>query len=285
MRVFHIQYASNLFVHRNQSWKQAQNLLTPRKAPNLALLGNIGNPHSEKTKNFIRWCADNWNHVYCVPGPLELQNEDRLNGLFPNLPKNLTILDQTVKNIDSNLSLVGCPLLTAHAEQVNGFPQLSEFERFSLACKPPTQISYWHDEDKTFLRDNIRFLGNNYGPLRKMIILTHSVPSQYFIPANIPDRDRQIALQDGAYSGLLGEHILGALCGAGGGSITGTIRGTFCGVNAAFRNQDMIPNRQYRPDMTASFLIDPFPKPPENQQISTRISLPKFVPFPQLAVA
>jgi hypothetical protein len=289
MRSYTIQYASNLFVHKNQTWKQAMRLLTAGKAENLALLGNIGNPHSQKTKDFVRWCTDNWKQVYCVPGPLELQGEDRLNGLFKNLPKNLHILDQCEKEVGDHLTLVGAPLWTGHADEIQEISQWSEAERFFLAYKPARQVGHWHDEDVEFLADRIRYYRANYGRTQKMILLTHNVPHQHFLTGDSVDRERQILLHDGNIRDLLGENVVGCLSGSGGGSVTGNLGwyGAFCGVNAAFTGPGMVPNRHYRPDMTASFPVGTWPSAPERKPVGSmnaRVSLINFFPRPQLAV-
>lgn len=287
-RIFSIQYASNLFLHKNSSWKQAIPLLTPGKAPNLALLGNIGHPHSEKTKNFIRWCCDNWDQVYAVPGPCELVSESRLNGLFKNLPPNLHMLDQVEANPDPNLVLLGCPLWTGYAEELKSYRSLSEEDRSFLANQPIRTIENWHDEDIEFLVERIRSNQASYGGTLKMILLTHHVPHRHFLPSSAKDRERQIHLHDGNIRHLLTRNVLGCLSGSGGGSVTGFLGKykSFCGVNAAFQGPTMVPNPQFRPDMTASFPIDAYPLTPEASPSSNgKLSLIDFLPRPQLAVA
>lgn len=288
MRSFHIQYASNLFVHLNYDWRHAKKLLTVGKAPNLALLGNIGLPRSQKTKDFIRWCSDNWDHVYCVPGPCELHHDDRLNGLFSNLPDNITILDQIEKRFENNnLVLLGCPLWTGHSEKIDNEARWSMEEKFFMAYKTPRQLNHWHDEDYMFLKTHIQQYGINYGKSQKVLLLTHNVAHASLLPPTI-EKNRQIMLHDGNIYNLLGPNVIGCLSGAGGGSITGKVNewGTFCGVNAAFEGPNMFPNRQYRPDMTASFPLDDWPIDPEGATSrGGRIYFPKIVPVPKLAVA
>lgn len=286
MKRFVVQYASNLFVHRNQSWKQAQKLLTVGKAPNLALLGNIGNPNSEKTKDFVRWCADNWDHVYCVPGPTELSNEERLNGLFKKIPKNISIMDHVEKQANENLILLGAPLWSGYGSEMKKITEWSESERFFMANRSPREIQYWHEEDIEFLVERIRYSTANYGPLQKIILLTHTVPTRHFLPSSV-ENERSTMLFDGNIGHLLIDNVIGCLSGAGGGSVTGNagISRAFCGVNAAFTGPSMVPNRQYRPDMTASFDIQPYPfAPAPMPPPSMRLRLSGLFPIPRLAV-
>ncbi len=286
MRIFHIQYASNLFVHQNTSWKHAQKLLTVGKAPNLALLGNIGNTQSHKTKDFIRWCSDNWQHVYCVPGPCELRENDHLFGTFKKIPKNVTILDQTTCNPDPNLLMIGCPLWSSYGIQL-AQTDWSEAEQFFLAFKNPNTIKNWHEDDLEFLYDQIRSSDASYGPTQKMLLLTHHVPHRNFLPSMPGISSRQIMLHDGNIHSLFGPNVVGCLSGAGGGSITG-FHGrykAFCGVNAAFLGPNMVPNKQYRPDLTASFPLDLYPPVAEPSPARRRVSILDILPRPQLAVS
>ena len=73
--VLRIQYASNLHVYK-RPLAENQKLLNP-VAPNLALLGDIGQADCKRTTDFLRWCADTYEQVYWVPGYTELANEKR----------------------------------------------------------------------------------------------------------------------------------------------------------------------------------------------------------------
>jgi hypothetical protein len=286
MKTFRIQYASNFFVHQNSCWKQAQKLLVPRKAPNLALLGNIGNTQSHKTKDFIRWCADTWDHVYCVPGPCELRENDHLFGVFNKVPKNVTILDHTAHQAASNLLILGAPLWSAHGKQM-AQRKWSEAERYFLAFKPPKTIQNWHEDDKEYLQEQIRANNSCYGQSLKLLLLTHHVPHRNFLPSVPGETDRQIILHDADSYSLFGPNVVGCLSGAGGGSNTG-FHGrykAFCGVNAAFQGPTMVPNAYYRPDLTASFPLDTVPPAAEPSGYRGRVSLLDILSFPKVAVA
>lgn len=251
-RIFHIQYASNLFVHKNDSWKHAQRKLKIGAANNLALLGNIGVPTNAKTKEFLRWCSDNWKSVYCIPGAVELQEKDRLNGLH-TLPSNVYLLDQTEVEVPEGFHLLGTPVWSAYAKEIAQYTQWNESELYMMAQKSPGQIRYWHEEDIEFLVDRYRYHSTSYGSLHKLILLTHHLPTSIFLRKGFSEREKY--LYDGNISHLFTNNTVGCLSGAGGHSATGFLgpQKTFCGVNAAFVGPDMVPNPMYRPDMTASF--------------------------------
>ena len=73
-KIFRIQFASNLNVHKN-SFNDSIKQLDPC-ASSLALLGDIGLPFCEKTKDFMKWCDNTYEKVYWVPGYLELSDSD-----------------------------------------------------------------------------------------------------------------------------------------------------------------------------------------------------------------
>jgi len=71
---FRLQFASKLHVD-NLRLDSSKTLLKP-VAPVLALLGDIGLPNSN-TRDFIKWCDDNYSLVLWVPGSLELSDSER----------------------------------------------------------------------------------------------------------------------------------------------------------------------------------------------------------------
>jgi len=73
-RSFRIQYVSNLNVHKN-CLKEIIKKMNPC-ASSIALLGDIGTPNSERTKNFMKWCNMTYKDVYWVPGFLELSDTE-----------------------------------------------------------------------------------------------------------------------------------------------------------------------------------------------------------------
>lgn len=280
-RVLRIQYASNLFVHKNESLKQGQSALKVGAAENLALLGNIGHPQNQKTKDFLRWCSDNWKAVYCVPGPVELQDKDRLNGLH-TLPSNVHLLDQTELELSDGFHLIGVPIWSAYAKEIGQISSWSEKEQYLMANKSPGQIRYWHEEDIEFLAGRLRYHSISFGSLRKLILLTHHLPSSELVKNS--SRGRDVYLYDGNIAHLFTKNTVGCLSGAGGAGATGILGPgkTFCGVNPAFSGPDMVPNPLYRRDMTATFDSS---VPPEFETTPTVVNWSVYLPKPELGIA
>ena len=288
MTILGIQYASNLFVSKCNSWKQAQKLLKVGASKHLALLGNIGQPNSSKTKDFIRWCSDNWENVYCVPGPLELRQANSLYGLFSKIPVNVHLLDQQVLEVNSHFTLAGCPLWSAHAKVLKKQTKWNESERALMAFKDPKEIEFFHNEDLEFLSQAIVNL-ETHAPYKNMIFLTHHLPSQELISSNsFMDISRQIILYDGAIERFFEfQKLAGCLSGANSNSVTGFLgpHRTYCGVNPAFKNDNLVPNPSYRPDAVAYFQHKKPPTKSQNNPSNFLASLKMYLPQPVLAIA
>jgi len=71
-KAFRIQFASNLNVH-TKTFRESIMQLDPC-APSLALLGDIGLPDCDKTRDFMKWCDTTYETVYWVPGYVELSD-------------------------------------------------------------------------------------------------------------------------------------------------------------------------------------------------------------------
>jgi hypothetical protein len=280
-RVLRIQYASNLFVHKNDSWKHAQAKLKVGAAQHLALLGNIGYPQNPKTKDFLRWCSDNWQAVYCVPGPIELQEKENLKGLY-TLPSNVHLVDQTEVELPNGFFVVGAPMWSGWAEHIATIPHWNESEQLLMAKKTPKQIQYWHEEDIEFVVDRLRYHSASFGSLRKLILFTHHLPNSLFLKSSYCKRD--LLLYDGNMSHLFTSNTVGCLSGAGGNSMSGFVgpHNTFCAVNSAFLGPDMVPNALYRPDMTASFSTS---EPPAFEYKPSFVKWSDYLPKPELGIA
>lgn len=288
MSKFVIQYASNLFVHNNQNLKQSKYLLKTGICSNLALLGNIGNPQVSKTKDFILWCSDNWKNVYYVPGPTELVHATSLTELrdgFPNFPKNVHILDQSEKLISPKISLIGCPLWSGWANEIQKVSQWSEEEKFFMANRTPNHIRHWHNEDVEFIAQKLRDNDIFFPKSRNTILLTHNLFDAYMMTPGLEGHDgRNILIHDGRIRDLITLNLKGILCGAGGGSHQGRHGTAKSYVNCAFRGPNMVPNPMYRRDAIASFDVDEFWTGPYYQFIRnySMKNLSKYLPKPDI---
>lgn len=274
-----IQYASNFFVHQNYTWKQGMKHLIPKKAENLALLGNIGNPNSQKTKDFVRWCSDNWKTVYYVPGPLELQDRTTLLGFQNYISKNVHVLDNVEKQIGEFI-LLGTPLWSAYGEQLGSLSSLSSHDAYFMANKTSKQITNYHEEDLEWIHERFKYANifRRYNS-KCIILMTHWLPSKVLL-TNKRNTERDIFLHVGNLEDHLNGNVLACLSGAGGTTATKYIGNSYnphvyCGVNAAFLGPNMVPNRNYDPEKVAEF---PFPNiPPFDPKAGAIQQTGKFV--------
>lgn len=278
-----IQYASNFFLHKYQTWQQAKHLLTVGAANNLALLGNIGIPQHPNTKNFLLWCADNWESVYYVPGMIELQNKPRFNdNINYILPRNIFLADQMEIALPHHIYLICTPLFSNYGKYIHQIPQWNELEQELMAKRTPKQIQSWHEEDIEFLIERLRTHHTSFGKFRKIILLTHQVPDKQLI-SNL-NCARDLFLYDGSISHLFTENVICSLSGAGGKTTNGLIgrHRTFCAVNAAFQNSLMVPNAAYRSDMVVKFILN---DPPTPEWRPSFVKWSKFLSKPELGIA
>lgn len=251
MHEYLIQYTSNLFVHQNHTLAQSKYLLKTGICPNLALLGNIGSPHSQKTKDFIHWCSKNWNNVYYVPGPTEYIDSEKPDIVFSH--ENVHILDQSEKLIHPKLALVGSPLWTGWSDTIAKIPSWNEEERYFMAHRTPKQLQSWHTEDVGFIAQKLH---TNDAQNRNVILLTHTVYDLTMLRSGNQSY-RNIYLHDGRIRDLRTLQLIGVLSGAGGGSYNGTYGGHMsAAVNCAFQGPNMVPNSQYKRDAIARFRLD-----------------------------
>jgi hypothetical protein len=216
-----------------------------------------------------------------VPGAVELQYKDNLKGLY-SLPKNVYLMDQSEVEIEEGFHLLGAPMWSAWAKNIAETTTWNDTERFMMANKSPGHIRYWHEEDIEFLADRLRYHSASFGSLRKLVLLTHHLPSSLFLKSTYCKRD--LFLYDGNFSHLFTKNTVGCLSGAGGNSMSGFVgsQKTFCGVNAAFLGPDMVPNSTYRPDMTASFSAS---DPPVAEYKPSFVKWSDYLPKPELGIA
>jgi hypothetical protein len=147
--IFRIQFASNLRVH-NLPLKQSSQLLTP-VSRNLALLGDIGLPKCNKTRDFFKWCESMYDTIYWVPGYLEFSDyeqkkhtwQERLDAGYEsidmwNLKKTLLCSKQAFYIQESRLELLLTPLwnqminIPIYVKSNNGSKLLSKKDLIDL---------------------------------------------------------------------------------------------------------------------------------------------------------
>ena len=94
---FRLQYASRLFINK-MTTKEATEIIKP-VAPELVLLGDIGKP-DQKTRSFMKWCDDNYEKVYWVPGYLELSSREKKHTWYDQYSK----CKDTIEGLNTILS-------------------------------------------------------------------------------------------------------------------------------------------------------------------------------------
>ena len=224
---FRIQYVGNLFV--DMLYDHYSKLVRPGVAPYLALLGNIGNPYSPVTSNFIQYCSTYWKRVFWIPGPVEYgatfpgskllrpEFRDSLDQmrLIASRHKGVSVLDQQTVMLDK-VALVGATLWTPCDPRriYDKYSQL-EFNSIRKGGKflSPIDIAEWNEEDVQFLRSE---LNHKEDPT---IVLTHHLPHPALLSTSIPlSTLKRIGLEVNTLTHLLEPPCRYWLCGSSGAS-------------------------------------------------------------------
>ena len=96
-----IQYASKLLINKIPVITNPATILKP-SAPILALLGDIGSPFCNNTRNFIEWTTRHWDMVLWVPGVEEwAANSEHTMIDVPDAMKSISNKRLTVMNNNS----------------------------------------------------------------------------------------------------------------------------------------------------------------------------------------
>jgi hypothetical protein len=261
-----LQYASGLFAGRG--WRRAMAALSPRAAPQLALLGNCGSvatkEQARQTGEFMRAAADIWDAVFWVLGPGELQGRggtatqriDALRELANSKGRGKVILmDQTEIPIPGqNAVLLGAA----------GWDMGAPAAGWGSSAADTQQ---WGVEDMVWLYERTSWWGLHDSAQRK-IVLTHHLCSRLLIP--FEKQEHHIQFKNPTAEIIL--HFqpyapFAWLCGAGDATITGFIgsggrlanltgaaaaagpkRQVYGGVNSLFSSGEChaAPNPHYR---------------------------------------
>ncbi len=224
---FRIQYVGNLFV--DMLHDHYSKLAHPGVAPYLALLGNIGNPYSPTTSNFLDYCSHYWKRVFWIPGPVEYgatfpgsrlarpEFRDSLDQMryLVSKRKNISILDQTIVSVE-NVKLVGTTLWTpCDPRRIHEKYSQLEFNSIRKGGKflTPLDIAEWNEEDVQFLRTEIPRCED------PTIVLTHHLPHPALLSATNPlSTLKRIGLEVNMLEHLLEPPCKYWLCGASGSS-------------------------------------------------------------------
>lgn len=213
-----IQYLSDIHLetHHNTSKDLFQKILKP-SAPYLALCGDIGYPGAQLYEPFLKYCSDNFEHVFYIAGNHEFYNdtkaikylktkkfiessvsEEELRRISMKFPRespvertkqikeickkflNIYFLDKEIFKIpNTDIIIVGCTLWSKLDMNPYILPQFNDFNRI---CQDKDTLLMPKTYDD-WNEEHVKFLGEsltkirNENPVAKIIVLTHHCPT------------------------------------------------------------------------------------------------------------
>lgn len=215
---FRIQYISDIHLetHHNTSESIFKKILKP-SAPYLALCGDIGYPGTQLYEPFLKYCSDNFEHVFYIAGNHEFYNdmksikflknkelmskeldEDSLRRLSVRFSRdtretrtekireicqkftNIHFLDKEIFHIpNTNLIVVGCTLWSKLDINKYMLPQFNDFHRI---CQDKDTLLTPKTYDD-WNEDHVEFLGTTLKKIQdentnlNILVLTHHCPT------------------------------------------------------------------------------------------------------------
>lgn len=213
-----IQFVSDIHLetHHHTSKEIFEKIIKP-SAPYLALCGDIGYPGAQLYEPFLKYCSENFEHVFYITGNHEYYNDSkaikyiktkefieksvsedelrRISARFPReTPKirnqkireicskfsNIHFLDkETYKIPNTDIIIVGCTLWSKLDMNPFMLPQFNDFHRI-CETKDNTLMPKTYDD---WNEEHVEFLGNtltkiqNESPDLKIVVLTHHCPT------------------------------------------------------------------------------------------------------------
>lgn len=261
-KTFRLQYLSDIHLEKyGNALRTTLDQLKPR-APNLALLGDIGCPFEDNYQDFLLTCARRYDHVYLVSGNHEYYGASiratnrQINKVCELAPKkNLHFLQNTLVSSDPTSFdaplIAGCTLWSEiDAKTV---PHSKDFERIWSAYQRenhPTELRrrpLTLDEYLALHRRDVAWLkGVITKAERPLIVLTHHLPSYRMIsPRFYSPSHHHDAFASNLYD-LFQPPLVSWLCGHTHDNREILINNVYCGVNAARHiNFDRVLEIQY----------------------------------------
>lgn len=213
-----LQYVSDIHLetHHNTGKDIFNKILKP-SAPYLALCGDIGYPGAQLYEPFLKYCSDNFEHVFYIAGNHEYYNDmkaikylktkqfieksvsdDELRRISARFPretpedrvekirelcskyKNIHFLDKEIFKIpNTNIIIVGCTLWSKLDMTPFMLPQFNDFQRI---CENKDTLLRPRTYDD-WNEEHVEFLGDilkeieNESPNSKVVVLTHHCPT------------------------------------------------------------------------------------------------------------
>lgn len=220
-----IQYVSDIHLetHQHTSKEIFTKILKP-SAPYLALCGDIGYPGAQLYEPFLKYCSENFEHVFYIAGNHEYYNDSkaikylktkhfieksvpeeelrRISARFPReTPEdritkikeicekypNIHFLDKEIYSIpNTNITVVGCTLWS----RLDMDPYLyHQFNDFNMICTDKDTILTPKVYDQWF-EEHLEFITTTLPALHekcpdeKIVVLTHHCPAYEIITEN-----------------------------------------------------------------------------------------------------
>jgi len=270
-----IQYVSDIHLetYKSHSGLDFSKILKP-VAPYLALCGDIGYPGTPLYEPFLKYCSDNFDHIFYVAGNHEFYNDLQRVKKYLRTPSsievetlqfyldtrdmrtqkireickkfsNIHFLDKETFTIpDTNIVVIGCTLWTKLNIQ-NPYI-LRSFNDFFRICADkdnlltPKTYDDWNEEHTDFLA---KAIAENNGPDKRLIVITHHCPTYDIITENYRENDPHKINSFFANSDLItpfGKNVKAWLCGHTHGCNTIKIGETIVATNTFGYEWEMI---------------------------------------------
>lgn len=158
-------------------------------ATNLALLGDIGKPFTDRYNDFIQEQSAQFEKVFVVMGNHEYYTDtetvdmilDKAKEICKSLPNVYLLERESYRFPADGYTLLGCTLWSdinpSIAEYLNDFNKIHVFDKSRSTKKailPSTYIS-WHKRDVKWLEESVANVAHTYVG-DKVIVLTHHAP-------------------------------------------------------------------------------------------------------------
>ena len=171
-----VQYTSNLFLNT----ARCSRIVKP-VAPNLLLLGNIGQWENHKTQDFLNYARGNWDKIFWVPSPHDLSSPtgkpfyEILDKMYAN--GKICILEQSEICIPgTDIVLLGCPLhINIYLNKKALMKEYKDVYKLQGQDVMPLDVAEWFWEDRDWLKGRLCWYKRTGYP-RRVIVCTHTSP-------------------------------------------------------------------------------------------------------------
>lgn len=197
-------------------------ILEPRVAPVLALLGDIAPLRHEGLRSFMEWCSENWDTVIWIPGKSELLgpgsgNEgrsipdlDAAVGRMRQLVEpfwNITILDHEGMVSEDGIYIFGLPFWKFPRDEGHVWhPQFYRYVEAEPSPMDPETLRAIYNQDLAWIRSKAR------AQKEPIVILSHYGPTTWLQEESfLGDPDRSVVFPD--VEELLKGPVVGWFCG------------------------------------------------------------------------